>query len=150
MITLISLHNHVFSTKTAINQKVNWRLTEDMATVYIRCRPLHWSCTHRLIFFHVKMKRQTENGRELFTEHVCVTFLWQEHFWNILWEEHKIGLFLLDRSTILKSRNFTFQSKFSISAFFSSSQSQLSTTGDGKDVPLSFLGWNNIFTVAHE
>lgn len=41
MITLIILHNQVFSTKTAVNQKVNWSLTEDMATVYIRCHVLY-------------------------------------------------------------------------------------------------------------
>lgn len=37
MITLISLHNHTFSTKIAItvNQKVNCSLTRDMVTIYI-------------------------------------------------------------------------------------------------------------------
>lgn len=38
MITLISLHNHTFSTMIAItvNQKVNWSLTQDIVTIYIK------------------------------------------------------------------------------------------------------------------
>lgn len=42
MITLISLHNHTFSTKIAItvNPIVNCSLTWDMVTVYIKCRVL--------------------------------------------------------------------------------------------------------------
>lgn len=37
MITLISLHNHTYSTKIAVtmNRKVNWSLTRDTFTIYI-------------------------------------------------------------------------------------------------------------------
>lgn len=43
MITLISLHNHTFSTKIAItvNQKVNCSLTLDMVTIYIKPHVLY-------------------------------------------------------------------------------------------------------------
>lgn len=52
MITLIGLHNCGLSTVIAmtVNQRVNWRLTEDTDKLHGALRPLHWSCTHTLIY----------------------------------------------------------------------------------------------------
>lgn len=58
MITLISLHNHTFSTKIAItmNQKVNCSLTQDMVTIYIKPHVLYTGVAPASWYFSCKKK----------------------------------------------------------------------------------------------
>lgn len=140
MITLISLHNHT-STKIAItvNPKENCSLTPDMVTSDIKSHVVTLE-KHLLvdIFPCKKTKTKQEQKQENCSLNMSVLlFFGKNSFWNILWEKHKMGLWHFEEQQSSKVETLHFQNRFSI--FLLSTQSQLSTTGDGKDVP--FNSW---------
>lgn len=135
MITLISLHNHTFSTNIAItvNQKVNCSLTRDMVTIYIKSHYIGVALTS----WYFPCKKQEQNKK---TVHwTCLRyFSLARTVLKHLVGETQNGSFWGAQSS--KVETLHFQDKFSILLLFT--QSQLSTTGDGKDVP--FNSWAGI------